>query len=183
MRLATLPLLRPDLLAARERRRLLRLPARADFRREVVAVRIPRWPTSGHEPAAFEIYLGGYGGTSYGTWWTGNEIIYESFAPSYRGLEQTRFSPSAAQWRRFWHAIGQLTVWEWAPRYEPAERFEPQAVVRDGVHWSLTLEYAGRRVESSGDSAGPGPADLDESVIFARFLDALSRLLGGRPFS
>jgi hypothetical protein len=120
---------------------------------------------------------------SYGAWWTGTDIVYESFDVGYRDLEQIRVTPSAAQWRRFWRVVDELAVWEWAPRYRHAERFEPSTVVRDGVHWSLTLEHAGKRVESSGEGSGPGAADLDESAIFSRFLDVLSRLLGGRAFS
>ena len=137
----------------------------------------------GHEPAAFEVYLGGFRGPSYGAWWTGEDVVYESFERGYREIEQIRLSPSVEQWRRFWRAVDELAVWGWAPRYEPAGRYEPGTVVRDGVHWSLTLEHGGRRIESSGDSAGPGAADLDDSTSFVQFLDVLSRLLGGRAFS
>ena len=133
-------------------------------------------------PAALEIYHGGFGGPSYGAWWDGEQLVYESFDESYEALEQTRLAPSAAQWQRFWLSIEQLRVWGWAPRYEPGERFEPAGVVRDGVHWSLTLEHAGRRVESSGDGAGPDAGELDDSAGFDGLLDALSRLLGGRAF-
>jgi hypothetical protein len=97
--------------------------------------------------------------------------------------EELRLSPSAAQWRRFWRTVDELGVWSWAPRYEAAEPLAPSAAVRDGVHWSVTLEHRGRRAESSGDSAGPDAADLDESAEFTAFLEALSRLLGGRAFS
>jgi hypothetical protein len=144
--------------------------------------RIPGRSTKDHEPEALEIYVGSFGGASYGAWWTGKHVVYESFAPSYESLEQLRVLPSAAQWARFWHTLDALAVWDWGERYEPAERFEPTTVVRDGVHWSLTLEHSGRRVESSGDTAGPGSNDLDESAPFTTLLDALSRLLGGCPF-
>jgi hypothetical protein len=134
-------------------------------------------------PIALEIYHGGFSGPSYGAWWDGEQVVYESFDESYSALEQTRLSPSAAQWEMFWRTVDQLRVWDWAPRYEPGERFEPRGVVRDGVHWSVTLEHAGRRLESSGDGAGPGAIELDESQGFIGLLGALSRLLGGRAFS
>jgi hypothetical protein len=132
-------------------------------------------------PAALEVYCGGFGGASYGTWWDGEHLIYESFAESYSALEQTRIAPSAAQWQRFWRTIEQLNVWEWALRDEPGERRERTAVT-DGIYWSVTLEHAGRRIESSG-AAGPGATAPDEGRGFAGLLDALSRLLGGRAFS
>ena len=90
--------------------------------------------------------------------------------------------PSAAQWRRFWQTMDRIDVWGWGSRYEPAERFEPVEQVRDGTHWSLTLACADRSVQSSGDSRGPGSADLDDSAPFGEFAEAVSRLAGGRPF-
>jgi hypothetical protein len=79
--------------------------------------------------------------------------------------------------------MDELRVWEWQRWYGASERFEPDGVTRDGTHWSLTLEVSGRHVESSGDSAGPGALDLDESRAFGSFRDAVSRLLGGRFFA
>lgn len=74
-------------------------------------------------------------------------------------------------------------MWEWAERYEPGERFEPAGVVRDGVHWSITLGHNGRSVQSSGDGAGPSARDLDDSAVFDAFTEAVSRLVGSRAFS
>lgn len=129
------------------------------------------------------MYLGGFANTSYGLWWDGDQLVYESFRSGYRDREQLRLSPSEAQWRRFWRTMDEIEVWRWSARYEAGARFEPQSQTRDGTHWSLTLAHAGRTVESSGDSAGPGAVDLDESAGFAAFLEAVSRLIGGRPFT
>ena len=134
-------------------------------------------------PGEFEVYLGSFGDTAYGVWWDGDHLVYESFRTGYQDREQLRLSPSDAQWRRFWRTMDEIDVWRWSARYEAGARFEPQTQTRDGTHWSLTLAHAGRIVESSGDSAGPGAVDLDESVAFAAFLEAVSRLIGGRPFS
>lgn len=146
-----------------------------------------RTPSRGHAdaelPSAFEVYVGTSRGVSYGAWWDGSRIIYESFGPDYAGWEQDSVSPSQTQWRRFWRKIGEIRVWEWEERYEPGERFEPRTVVREGVHWSFTLAHAGREASSSGDDAGPGAVDLDESSAFASFLEAVSRLLGDRSFA
>ncbi len=134
-------------------------------------------------PLAFEVYIGSFSGTAYGVWWDGERLVYESFESGYEGRQQLALSPSQAQWRRFWRSMDQIGIWEWAKRYEPGERYEPESVVRDGTHWSLTLADAGRRVESSGDNAGPGARDLDESRVFDRFCEAVARLVGGREFA
>jgi hypothetical protein len=134
------------------------------------------------EPLSFEVYVGSFDGPSYGAWWDGRRLTYESFDPAYEHRLELRVSPSRAQWRRFWQSVAEIGVWAWAKRYEPGKRFEPSGVVRDGTHWSLTLAYSAREVQSSGDNAGPGAVDLDESRDFARFCRAVSRLLGGCEF-
>jgi hypothetical protein len=134
-------------------------------------------------PEDFGVYLGSFADTSYGVWWDGEQLVYESFRTGYRDREQVRIAPSKAQWQRFWHTMDDIDVWRWRTRYEPGSRFEAREEVRDGTHWSLTLAYGGRSVESSGDSAAPDAVDLDDSSTFAAFLDALCRLIGGRRFS
>jgi hypothetical protein len=136
----------------------------------------------GEAPTEFGVYLGSFADTAYGLWWDGEQLLYESFRAGYHDREQIRIAPSETQWRRFWHTLDELEVWRWGTRYEPGARFEPREEIRDGTHWSLTLAHAGRRVESSGDSSGPDAVDLDESSPFAAFLEALRRLIGGRPF-
>ena len=134
-------------------------------------------------PCSLEIYLGSFNGPSYGVCWDGTTLVYESFEAGYQTRQQLLLSPSHAQWRRFWRSMDQLGVWEWADRYEPGARFEPRSVVRDGTHWSLTLANGDRAVASSGDNAGPDGRDLDESPAFARFCEAVARLVGGREFA
>jgi hypothetical protein len=133
-------------------------------------------------PKILEVYVGGFGGRSFGAWWDGEHVVYESFGPSYTDRDQAIVSPSAAQWSRFWRTMDTLGVWGWSSRFEPGDRFESGEVIHDGTHWSLTLGHRGRVVESSGDSSGPGAVDLDESQPFASLCAAVSRLLGGREF-
>lgn len=148
-----------------------------------IAEAAPLWQVgSEFRPDLLEIFVGNSRTDSYGTWWDGSILIYESFGPNFQGCEQILLAPASAQWRHFWQSVDTLGVWDWDARYEPGRRFEPDDVVRTGVHWSVELEHAGRRVSSSGDGAGPGSVDLDESVPFAVLVEAVSRLLGGRPF-
>ena len=143
----------------------------------------PRHPSDDRRPFALEIYIGSFKGAAYGVWSNGQKLVYESFEAGYERRQQLLVSPSRAQWQRFWRSMDEIGVWEWGSRYEPGKRFEPGSVIRDGTHWSLTIAHGGRRVESSGDNAGPNGRDLDESPEFGRLCEALSRLLGGREFA
>jgi hypothetical protein len=134
-------------------------------------------------PRALEVYIGNFAGPSYGVWWDGNRVVYESFLSGYEERRQIALSPSTAQWNRFWQTIDGIDVWSWGGRYEPADRREPTEHVRDGTHWSLTLARGEQRVESSGDGCGPGSAELDDSKPFSDLAEAVSRLVGGRPFA
>jgi hypothetical protein len=134
------------------------------------------------EPTALEIYVGNFAGASYGVWWDGARLVYESFVAGYNEREEIALQPSQAAWDRFWRTLESAGVWDWAKRYEPAARLERADEIRDGTHWSLTIAHGERAVESSGDSAGPGAPDLDVSRRFTALTEAVSRLAGGRPF-
>lgn len=128
------------------------------------------------------MYIGSFGGPSYGVWWDGEQLVYESFLPGYEERQQLFLSPSTAQWHRFWRTMDRIDVWNWRSRYGPGERLEPRESTRDGMHWSLTVARNDRSVESSGDSGGPDSVDLDDSEAFTSFSRAVSRLIGGRTF-
>jgi hypothetical protein len=134
-------------------------------------------------PTALEIYVGSFADTSYGLWWDGDRLVYETFLPGYGDRAQIVLSPSRAQWTRFWKTVDEIGVWNWRSRYDAGERFEPAEQIRDGTHWSVTLSRSGRSVESCGDSAGPDSPDLDESRPFELFVEAVSRLIGGHRFN
>jgi hypothetical protein len=138
---------------------------------------------SDEAPVEFEVYVGNFAGASYGVWWDGEQLVYESFDPGYQDRQQSRMAPSPAQWRRFWQTMDRIGIWTWKQHYEPGERYEPVDEIRDGTHWSITLAWHGRRIVSSGDGAGPDDVDLDESLGFGRFCEAVSRLTGGVDFA
>ena len=134
-------------------------------------------------PLDLEAYVGNFAGSSYGVWWDGEELVYESFEPGYNEREQVRLDPSPAQWTRFWRTMDELDVWQWQPRYEQVGHAEPASVISDATHWSLTLVHEDRRVVSSGHAAGPGAETLGDSNAFDAFCAAVSRLTGGRKFA
>jgi hypothetical protein len=135
------------------------------------------------EPVALEAYIGSFHGRSYGVWWNGARLVYESVEPGFGQRRERVCAPSEAQWRAFWRTIDDLDVWHWESHYGAALRFEPSTIVRDGTHWSLTLERGDRRIESSGDSAAPDANDLDDSPVFTAFCAAIARLAGDRAFA
>jgi hypothetical protein len=126
-------------------------------------------------PRVFETYVGGFRGQSFGAWWDGTVVVYESFGPAWADREQVIVSPSKAQWLRFWRTIDRLDIWQWERGSESGERFEPGSVIHDGTHWSLTLGHGDRLIECYG-------SDLDERRAFTSFAEAVSRLLGGCEF-
>lgn len=134
-------------------------------------------------PEALEVYIGSFSSPSYGLWWDGEQLVYESFVSGYSDRRQVYLVPSRAQWDRFWRTMDEIDVWDWKDRYEPGARFEPQRLLGDGARWSVTLQRGGRRIESAGDGSGPGSTDLHESVRFGTFAEAVSRLTGGYAFA
>lgn len=133
-------------------------------------------------PEVLEVYLGSFSSPSYGLWWDGKQLVYESFISGYKERRQTFIAPSVAQWNRFWRTMDEIDVWSWHQRYRARTQFESNDLVRDGTHWSLTLKHSGRSVESAGDNSGPGATDLDESAPFEAFAAGISRLTGGYVF-
>ena len=137
--------------------------------------------TDGVTPEVFEVYVGSFNSPSYGVWWDGERLVYESFLRGYKEREQSSMVPSSAQWSRFWRTMEEIDVWSWKNGQEQGERLEPAGGTRDGTHWSLTLTHDGRSVESAGDH-GPAATDPDDSARFEAFAEAVSRLTGGYAF-
>ena len=133
-------------------------------------------------PDEFEVYIGGFASLSYGLWWDGAQLVYETFGDAFSDRRQVTVSPSPAQWAKFWRTLDELDVWAWEDRYV-GTREQPGATVRDGVHWSLTIRRGEQSISSAGDNSGPSAVNHDESEDFAAFTEAVSRLTGGYPFA
>jgi hypothetical protein len=91
-----------------------------------------------------------------------------------------RISPTQRQWREFRRAIDEIGVWQWRSKYE--------APVPDATGWSVHIAYSDRLIETGGYASGPeqaarpGSCAPTTAIPFKRFLVAVQRLLGGRPF-
>jgi tetratricopeptide (TPR) repeat protein len=70
--------------------------------------------------------------------------------------------------------MDEVKVWQWRAQYVKA--------VRDGVFWSLELEYGGKKVKSGGQHGAPSDDDvtavveLSESKVFKKFQQAVREL-------
>ena len=115
-----------------------------------------------------EASIGGWPGPAYSARGAGATVTYEHLARYGEGeADQVTLEVTEEELVGFWAAVDAAGVWYWAPAYD-----DPN--VLDGTHWAVTLEYAGRRVESQGSNTYP---DGFEAVCAA-----LSRLCDGRPF-
>lgn len=91
-----------------------------------------------------------------------------------------RIFPTRQQWREFRREIDEIDVWKWRSRYHRN--------VKDGMSWSLHIEYSDRALETSGyegvpeEASKPGSCSPTTAKPFKRFVAAVQRLTGGRSF-
>lgn len=137
--------------------------------------------SNGPAPEVLEVYVGSFASPSYGLWWDGKQLVYESFVSGYEERVQSVIVPSDAQWSRFWQTMDAINVWSWRERYEKSVPVAGTQI-HDRTHWSLTIARGDRRVESSGDDAGPNDAGFNDGAPFTVFAEAVSRLTGGYAF-
>jgi len=116
---------------------------------------------------------GGSGlGPAFSVAWNGHELVYTSERLEDRAPERAAAQPTEPQWRAFWRRLDELDVWSWARSYEP------ETMRTDGYDWSITIAAGGRRAQSRGYDAWPGP---DPIATWDAFTLALRDLLAGLP--
>ncbi len=125
-------------------------------------------------PDEFFFTIGGLFGASYQVSWQEDRLWYLQRSPGGE-LVREAVSPSGEQWEKFWQQADSLEIWRWQEQYTDMS-------VRDGVLWALDIKVKGQALNSAGQNAYP-PKGRGPSMTrdFRRFLQALSRLLGGRP--
>ena len=97
-------------------------------------------------------------------------------------ISQT-IKPSPEQWREFWKSMDEVGLWSWKPVYEDFH-------LMDGTHWSVQATHDGRSVRSRGRIYFPGqdtpdkPGEIrnDSGPLFEKYLAAVRKLIGDRPF-
>ena len=115
---------------------------------------------SGVGPQVLHLYIGGFPGSYFWVNLEGDQLIYRARRnvhdeEGFRYVETKKtIKPTAEQWRQFWKALDEAHTWQWRASY-PA----PPAMA-DGTQWSVELDWAGRRIGSSGDKNFPGANPL-----------------------
>ena len=124
-------------------------------------------------PRILQAMIGGFSGESYEIIYDGRELRYYKAATMF-GLKDATpevIKVSASDWNTFLSQMDEIKVWTWKRNYR-----DPK--VMDGTVWNVTIVYdlqKERSVVSYGSNAYP--------QNFARFLQALSQLAGGRQFN
>ena len=97
-------------------------------------------------------------------------------------LMSMNISPTPNEWSEFRHDLDAINVWQWRPEYVARD-------ILDGGGWSLEVRYADRQMRSAGNNAYPGTngettrkQDGKPSKPYRLLMDAIKKLLGGRPF-
>ena len=127
-------------------------------------------------PQRFDVFIGGYMGTSYHVEMQDKCLIYQMFDIGYELKENQKIIPTTQQWAKFWNRINNLKIWDWETNY-------PNPGICDGTQWKINILYNEKQLETSGDNNYPNSPDGLPGKEFVSFLEALRTLLGGVSFS
>lgn len=125
------------------------------------------------------IWVGGFLATDYSLTFDGNRLIYavsEAFGPPTEHL----ISDTIEGWDAFRSELDAIGIWDWHTGYVNED-------ICDGTQWEVRIIWGGRRCRVWGSNeypnAGGMPSRTSEpTAAFSRFLHAVSRLAGGKPF-
>jgi hypothetical protein len=137
---------------------------------------------SGSTPNRLHLYIGGFLGAAYWVDLQGDTLThrvrrYDSEAKGMRETVKEHIRPSAAQRSQFWKALEEARLWQWRPHYPPPPN------LADGTQWSVDMEWAGRRIRSTGDKNFPGGSSVPPgSGLFEKYLAGVRALLSGEHF-
>jgi hypothetical protein len=118
-------------------------------------------------PSKLLLRIEGFLGASY---WV--ELVPDSSSVRFttaEGTKEEKIDIPNERWSIFWKRLEEANVWSWKKQYR-----DPNTV--DGTVWTVTIDWSGRKVGSSGSNAYP---DIKQFEIFKA---GVSELLGGRKF-
>ena len=140
---------------------------------------MPGQPTRSPLPKRLSLYIGGYPGPYYTVRLSRRTLWYEAQTVNAEPPTKEKVPVTPEGWQTFREALDAIGVWRWQEDY-------PNPGVCDGTSWAATLEYADRSVASGGSNNYPrakgAPSGGASTRPFARFLEAVRALLGGREF-
>lgn len=116
---------------------------------------------------AFHLSIGGYFGSSYSLELRGYEINYKVFRGGYELENSEIITTTLVQLNQFMEEIKEIGVFYWNKRYVNQH-------VLDGTSWTISIDCAGKRFESSGSNAYPKG--------FYEFTKSVRKLVNNKPF-
>jgi hypothetical protein len=130
-------------------------------------------------PERFRARIGGFLGYTYEVVLKDDYIDYTRSTGGKKTLS-ARVHPTMEQWKAFRTELDAIGVWQWRAQYSAPG-------VADGTQWSLEVAYPDRSIKTQGSNEYPGARSgpsggPESSKIFARYLKAVQRLLGGKSF-
>ena len=131
-------------------------------------------------PKHFSAYIGGFIGASYQLELRDGILTYTTFSRGHTNPKHAKVTPTATQWREFRQALDDLKVWQWRASY-------PSRGTADGTQWSLDVAYPDHAIKTDGDNSYPDATGKpngkpEPTKAFNRFLDAVTKLIGGKTF-
>jgi hypothetical protein len=122
---------------------------------------------SEHLPNVLDLGIGDSSG--YRVFYDGSRLVWQRTSAVGDVLDEEVLDVSEGDWREFWRALEAAGVWSWEAYYEP------EYPTCGGSQWGAWIEHEGRVLRTSGRDAWPAG--------FERYLEAVEKLIGGRPFS
>ncbi len=126
--------------------------------------------------------VGGFLADSYSVELRNGALVYKAMKGVSKKRKETsiEITPTPEQWRDFRRSLDDLKVWKWDSHY-----FNPG--VTDGIIWTLEVEYHDHRIKTIGrnsypDDTGVASDSPRQTKAFQRYLAAVEKLLGDKPF-
>ncbi len=130
-------------------------------------------------PKKLTLRIGGMLGSTFRVELVDGALVYKVIRAR-EPSEPVKVAPTPEQWREFRAALDALNVWEWKGDYLNRKVF-------DGTQWELKIEYPDRSLAAMGsnsypDDEGKANGKPEFTAAFARYLNAVEKLIGGRVF-
>ena len=128
-------------------------------------------------PKTMTLYIGGWDGPSYSVTLTNDVVVYREGGggPLIDKAPEQVISPRAEQWKQFRTDMDTIEIWNWKTNYIDHD-------VLDGTQWRVEITYSNRSITAEGSNAYPGSSGPEISTQFRRFLEAVRKLINGKPF-
>lgn len=131
-------------------------------------------------PIKFEVFVGGYFGTSYNLSSKNGILKYKATTESAINSSTKEITPTGNQWYKFYNLMDEINAWVWKLWYK-------NPGILDGTQWKVNIHFHDKQINSKGDNNYPCSEYRKEShgaisEQFIKFLSAIRELINGLPF-